>query len=256
MPNLNIINDGRQICKVLDNPRFKNIIFSVSEDADPIDKAHQTFDEYKLSDKGTFQVIPDKNRDRDTIFICGSAGSGKSYWTASYVREYIKIFPNNEVYLITECKEDKVLDDITKIKRMKVDDSLVDNPIDFNEFENCLCIFDDTDALTGKLGKNVFSLRDKLLKNARKKRVSVISTNHTCTGPELKAVLNESDTIVFFMRNYNRALKYLLENYIGLSKEGVKNLKKNKSRWTAYIKSYPNVVIQEHNITTLDKIQE
>jgi hypothetical protein len=72
----------------------------------------------------------------------------------------------------------------------------------------------------------------------------------------LKAVLNESNVIVFFMANYNRALKYLLENYMGIDKDGVKLLKANKSRWTAYIKSFPNVILQEHNIMTLENIQK
>ena len=253
--NINIANNGRQLAIVKDNPKFKNIVFSVSEDASLDSKLTPTFDEYSIKE-GQFQYIPSKERDRDTFFICGSSGSGKSYWTASYVKEYIKIYPKNPIYLISECKEDKVLDDIKEIKRMKLDDSLIDNPIDFNDFQDCCCIFDDTDALTGKLGKSVYALRDKLLKNGRKQHVTVISTNHTCTGLELKAVLNESDVIVFFLRNYNRALKYLLENYVGLNKQGVSNLKRNKSRWTAYIKSYPNVILQEHNITTIEKIQE
>lgn len=252
MNNLNICNDGRQFVVVKDSIKFKNIIFSVSEEAKESEKLRQTFDEYKIH-SGQFSYIPDPKRDRDTIFICGSAGSGKSYWTAGYIKEYIKIFPTNEIYLISECAEDKVLDDIPEIKRMKFTD-ILENPIDFNDFENCCVIFDDTDALTNKLGKEVFSLRDKLLKNARKKRVSVISTNHTCTGTELKAVLNESDVIVFFLRNYNRALKYLLENYIGINKHQILKLKHNKSRWTAYMKSFPNVIIQERNISTLEAL--
>ena len=205
--HLNIANNGRQLAIIKDNPKFKNIVFSVSEDDTLDSKLTPTFEEYQIKE-GVFQYVPDKNRDRDTIFICGMAGSGKSYWTASYIKEYIKIYPKNDIYLMSECKEDKVLDDIKEIKRMKVDDSLIENPIDFNEFKDCCIVFDDTDALTGKLGKAVYALRDKLLKNGRKQHVTVISTNHTCTGLDLKAVLNESDVIVFFMKNYNRALKY------------------------------------------------
>jgi len=143
-----------------------------------------------------------------------------------YLNEYKRIHRNNPIYLISEGKEDPALDKVKGLKRIKLDDGLLEEPIQYDEFKDCCVVFDDTDALTGKLGKYIYSLRDKLLKNARKNKVSVITTNHTCTGQELKAVLNESDTIVFFMKNYNRALKYLLENYVGLNKEGIKNLKK------------------------------
>lgn len=243
---------GRQIAIVKKNPKYKNVIFSVSEE---VDKIKHPITEFKL-DEGQFQYIPDKKRDRDTIFICGSAGSGKSYWTGSYCMEYNRTYPNNPIYLISEGLEDPALDKIPNLKRVRIDEQLVEEPILYTEFENCLVIFDDVDAISGALGKYIYNLRDKLLKNSRKKKVSVITTNHTCTGPELKAVLNESNVIVFFMANYNRALKYLLENYMGLDKVGIKEIKKNKSRWTAYIKCFPNVILQEKNIMTLDKLQE
>jgi hypothetical protein len=119
-----------------------------------------------------------------------------------------------------------------------------------------LVIFDDIDAYTGKLKKFIYALLDKLLKNARKNKVSVIMTSHSCTGLELKAVLNESNVIVFFMKNLNRSLKYLLEGYVGLNKDGIKRLKSNKSRWTAFVKTYPNIIIQEKDLFTIGHIQD
>jgi hypothetical protein len=46
----------------------------------------------------------------------------------------------------------------------------------------------------------------------------------------------------------------MLENYIGLDKEAIKILKNNKSRATTYVKSYPNIIIQEKNIYTLPSL--
>jgi hypothetical protein len=251
---LNISGIGRDIAIIKNNKKYKKTIFSVSEEVED-NQLNKSFESFEIKD-GTFQYIPDKERDRDTIFICGSAGSGKSYWAGEYCKEYTRIYPNNPIYLISEGLMDPALDDLKNLKRVKIDDGLLEEPIEYTEFQNCLAIFDDVDAMTGKLGKYIYNLRDKLLKNARKAKVSVLTTNHTCTGLELKAVLNESNVIVFFMANYNRALKYLLENYMGIDKDGVKLLKANKSRWTAYIKSFPNVILQEHNIMTLDNIQK
>jgi hypothetical protein len=252
--NLNVNGVGRSIAIIKDNKKLGNMTFSVAEEELEDNGINKGFEKLHIDD-GQFQVIPDKNRDRDTIFICGSAGSGKSYWTGQYIKEYNRIYKKNPVYLISEGSKDPAFDVLKFIKRVKLDDDLINEPIEYTEFENCCVIFDDIDAITGKLGKYIYNLRDKLLKNSRKNKVSVITTNHTCTGLDLKAVLNESDTIVFFLKNYNRSLKYLLEQYVGLNKDGITNLRKNKSRWTAFIKSYPNVIVQEKDIMCINSIQ-
>ena len=33
-------------------------------------------------------LSPDKDIERSTMYVCGSAGSGKSYFVAQYVQEY------------------------------------------------------------------------------------------------------------------------------------------------------------------------
>ena len=126
--------------------------------------------------------------------LCGSAGSGTSY------------------FVISENDEDPAFDKLDYVKRIIIED-LHENPLDWREFQECLIIFDDIDSIKGKLGKTIDELRDKLLKNSRKFKVSVTSTSHDVCGIKLKSVLNESKTIVFLMLNYNRSLKYLLENY-------------------------------------------
>jgi hypothetical protein len=251
---LNTNGVGREIAIIKDNQKYKKTVISVNDNDDD-DKIIKPFQELHI-DEGTFQYIPDTDRDRETIYICGSAGSGKSYWTGMFCKEYHKRHKNHPIYLISEGSADPALDNLAGLQRVKVDDSILDEPIEWTEFSECLVIFDDIDAYTGKLKKYIYALLDKLLKNARKNKVSVIMTSHSCTGLELKAVLNESDVIVFFMKNYNRSLKYLLESYVGLDKNGIKKLMKNKSRWTAFIKSFPNVILQEKDIMTLTNIQD
>ena len=168
--------------------------------------------------------------------------------------EYHKTFKSNPIYLISENDEDPAFDSKDYIKRIEISD-LDSNPLDWKEFQDCLIIFDDIDSIKGKLGKTIDDMRDKLLKNSRKFRVSVISTSHDACGIKLKSVLNESKTIVFFMMNYNRSLKYLLENYLGLSKNVIEKLKNSKSRWTAFTKSYPSYLVQQRLITTIPKLE-
>ena len=158
-------------------------------------------------------LSPDKLDERQTMYVFGSAGSGKSYFVSAYCSEYYKVF-KFPIYLISEQDTDKAFDSKEYIKRLNICD-MVENPLDWKEFivEPCLIIFDDIDSISSKkLSNAVEMLRDQLLKNARKYRVSVIS----------------------------RSQKYLYENYLGLDKVAMEKIKQSKSRWCAYVKSYPS----------------
>jgi len=211
--------------------------------------------EQLLINDGEFMPSLDKDSDRAVVYVAGASGSGKSYWVAQYIEEYHKCYKNNPIYLISENDEDPAFDSKQYVKRLIIED-MVNNPIDFREFENCLVIFDDTDCLKGALGKEIDGLRDKLLKNSRKFKVSVITTNHDACGIKLKSVLNESRIIVFFLLNYNRSLKYLCEQYLGLNKNVIEQLRKNKSRWTCFVKNYPSYIIQQKMIATIPYLEK
>ena len=243
--SFNLEKDGDKIAVInTKDKRQKKLYFSEDEGKEEI----------VLKPNEQFMLSPDKNNERITMYVCGSAGSGKSYFVAQFCEEYHKTFKSNPIYLISENDQDVAFDSKDYIKRIEISDMHV-NEIDWHEFSDCLIIFDDIDSIKGKLGKTIDELRDKLLKNSRKFRVSVISTSHDACGIKLKSVLNESKIIVFFMMNYNRSLKYLLENYLGMSKHVIEKLKNSKSRWTAFIKSYPSYLIQQRHIITVPKLE-
>lgn len=249
---------GTKICEIKNSARYKkkkNKVY-LCNDAFEGDEKINDFQDLELQ-SGEFQLSPHKDMERVTMYITSPAGGGKSYFASQYIQEYHKVFPKNQIYLVSEQDEDPAFDKLDYVKRINIED-LHNDPIHYREFENCLVLFDDIDSIKGKLGKCVDALRDKLLKNSRKFKVSVISTNHSCCGQDIKAVLNESQIIVFFMMNYNRSLKYLLENYIGLNKNAIQKLRKNahKSRWTCYIKGWPSVIIQQKYITTVNKLED
>jgi hypothetical protein len=241
----NYEKNGDKIAVVNSSKRQRKVYFSEDDGKESLE----------LNNDSEFMLSPDKLNERTTMYVCGSAGSGKSYFVAKYCFEYHKVFKTNPIYLISENDSDPAFDDKDYVKRIEIND-MVENPIDWKEFAECLIIFDDIDSIKGKLGKTIDDLRDKLLKNSRKFKVSVISTAHDSTGIKLKSVLNESKTIVFFMMNYNRSLKYLLENYLGMNKDVIEKLKKSKSRWTAFVKSYPCYLIQQKLITTIPSLEK
>jgi hypothetical protein len=247
--SINTSRVGTPVAIVKNNKKYAKTLFSVSKDEEI-----NGFNQFEL-EEGQFQIIPDFSKERSTVFVAGTAGSGKSYWCAEYLREYAKLYPDNPIYLITEAIDADPAFKGIKLKKVNLD-GILEDPIHYNEFDNCCVVFDDTDALTGKLFKYVYEMRNKLLKNSRKKNVTVITTSHSFTGRDLQPVLNESMCVVFFPSNYNRSLKYLLENYIGLTKVGISMVRKSKSRHIAYIKTFPNVLVEEKKILTLTSLQE
>ena len=248
--SINTSKIGVPVAIVKNSKKYAKTLFSVSKDEEI-----NGFNKLELEEpKASFQVIPNFNAERSTVFIAGTSGSGKSYWASEYMKQYHQIYPDHPIYLITEAIDaDPAFKDL-KLKKVNLN-GILDDPIDWNEFESCLVVFDDCDAISGKLYRYIYELRDKLLKNSRKKNVSVITTSHSFTGKDLQSVLNESQVIVFFPSNFNRSLVYLLDKYIGLVKEGVKEVRNSKSRWIAYIKTFPNILVSEKKIQTLNDLQ-
>ena len=67
-----------------------------------------------LSENFQFQLAPKpvKESERSVLFIAGESGSGKSYFVAQYAKNYHKMFPKNEVFLISYLDRDPTLDDL------------------------------------------------------------------------------------------------------------------------------------------------
>jgi hypothetical protein len=66
-------------------------------------------------------------------------------------------------------------------------------------------------------------------------------------------ILNECHSITIFPLTLGgRALKYLLDNYMGLDKEEIKQIKKLKTRSVTFIKSYPKIVLGNKKIYVLN----
>ena len=57
------------------------------------------------TDSGTLVVLPDPMSER--VYIAGKSGSGKSCLAALYMNEYIRMFPDRRVYLVSRHEDEK-----------------------------------------------------------------------------------------------------------------------------------------------------
>jgi DNA helicase HerA-like ATPase len=94
------------------------------------------------------------------------------------------------------------------------------------------------------------SIVNNILQIGRHYNVSVCFTTHNPNnGAETKILLSEAHVITIFAKTTgNRALKYLLDNYLGLDRKQIDKIKKMKSRAVSVIRGYPMVIIGEKDV--------
>lgn len=215
-------------------------------------------EEIELTDEDEeIQLIPNKKTERSILYITGSSGSGKSYYTKEYIKQYHLAFPKNPIYLFSSLSDDITLDSIKYLKRVKLDAKFLNTEFTIQDFENMLVIFDDTDVISNKLMKlKLMNIQNLILETGRHTRTSFIYTSHIANkGNDTKTILNETHSITIFPNTAGaRTCKYLLEGMFGLDKHQIKKIKQigtTKSRWITICKSYPLIVLHQKGAYTL-----
>ena len=101
-----------------------------------------------------------------------------------------------------------------------------------------------------KLEKKVMAIVNNILQIGRHFNVSICFTTHSpCAGNETKILLSEANIITVFPKTTgDRALKYLLDNYLGLDKKQVDKIKSLKSRAVSIIRGYPMAIVSEKSV--------
>lgn len=247
---LNIEKVGRPLC-VIKGGKYNNKVVSIHNESES-DEVNKTFNSLSITD-GIFQQVPNPMTEREVIYITGPSGSGKSTYLSKYCKEWKKKNKEGEIYVFSSLNDDECVDEL-KPKRIRIDDTLITEPLPIDEFNSSMCIFDDIDVISDKKIRDaVYGFLNQCLEIGRHHKINVIITNHLPTaGKDSRRILNECHSVVYFPHSGSmRGLKYLLENYIGLDKKDMQYAKKAKSRWCCIFKNYPQIMLTERNIKVL-----
>lgn len=200
-----------------------------------------------------FSFIPPNDSFRLSIF--GASGSGKSTFLANVLKEYKKKYKKNKIYMISPTQDDEAYNDMKKsIEYIKIDDSLLSDPISFKEFDNCVICFDDCECLSENkdINKQILLFRDQCLELGRKSKISTIVINHVAlAGPITKKILNECQLCCIFPKSNFSAVQKLAKNYFGFGKEDLDYLRTLPSRWALVKSSYPQAILSEHQLKVM-----
>lgn len=222
--------------KKITDKRIKEIVKQCEKD-----EKNNLGSSFKIKEPNCMLIpIPNINK-RECYYISGCAGSGKSRFTAMYIRQWRKIFPEGMVYLFSDKEYDPAYDNID-LERVNIRD-LVKNPQSINElnFNNALVIFDDIDTIMDpKMSKIVYGLQKKVLELCRQYNTYNININHLSNeGYKTKIFFNECDKYVFFPGFGNeQQLDYFLSKSIGLYKRAKEKIQSLEG-WVIYSQRPP-----------------
>jgi len=187
------------------------------------------------------------------ISVFGSSGSGKSYWIGKYLQAYKKKFPKNNIYIFSPILNDPAFSE-AKPQYVKIDDGIVENPLDIkeSEFKNSVMVFDDIESLNKPYKQLIEVFRDQVLECGRHYNQTAICVSHIIlNGQSTRRILNESSKIVVFPKSNFNAISNLARRYFGMSRDEINYIRTTSSRWVCICRNYPNSIISENAIKIL-----
>ncbi len=255
---LNFDKIGRPVCIIKGGSMDGKMIHL---NADPDNTLNVKYiDEFRLpdGDTGKLETAVDTTSERNIVYITGPSGSGKTYFSAQYIKKYQKKFPSRLIILFSAIEHDESLDQLG-VKRIKLNKSLVEDPIKPKDLQDTLCIFDDVDSIQNKpIRSAVMSLLNSVLQEGRHFQTSALLTYHAPTDRmNTRLMLCESHIVVSFLNSGSaHSLKYLFNTYLGIDDVMLKKLKKEKTRACVVFKNYPACVMTDKMIRLLNKDDE
>jgi len=180
--------------------------------------------------------IPIIGQQRFCSVISGDAGNGKSLMGSLQIKQYIKLFPENKIYFVSQAsyKDDPNLKDLplNQLDSATIDENEITN------FKECLILFDDNDFSSDV--KKVMNIVNKAVEVGRKLGLSIIFITHINSKLNTSIIYRDFNMYTTFFSNLdnNRMLNVNLK----ISKEIIEELKEKKPAYISFNKNYRTVI--------------
>ena len=99
----------------------------------------------------------------------------------------------------------------------------------------------------------MYNILNQILDIGRHFKIHCIVTSHLPTnGKDTCRILNKAHTVTYFPHSAGGNIKYLLEEYVGLDRKQIADMKRQRSRACTIIKNYPQWYLLQNEIGLLD----
>jgi hypothetical protein len=251
-----IIRDGKLKNEVIHMKRDPNIELKRGEFHDAIELTQ---------DMGTLEVIPNADKDqRDLLYICGKSGSGKSVFTRSYVKNYLRANPSHKCYIFSQVESDKAFDDLKRCYRVIIDSEIINEEngtcnIGTEELKNSLVVLDDIDTIGSKKILNaIYELENRILETGRHFNIYMCRTSHLITkGHKSRTVLNEASKVVLFLNGCpSGSTRNYLRSHHGMNNKQINKLYNIKSRWIMINNNFPSYILSQYGVYNTNHLDD
>lgn len=204
-------------------------------------------------------IVPSQ---RQSSYISGKSGSGKSFFIRDYIRNMHKLYPatkKQKIYLFTGSRtaaEDNVYKKFKNLCVILINEV---NPqelaeVTHEEFSDCTVIFDDWEVIDDKyVADFIQRLIRALLNYTRKQNVTLLFTTHKHKqGHRTADIIFDCDQYVLFPKFGIEGILKFLETYADISSKSMKERIKNLRTRTLVVRNVaPNVLISDTDIFLL-----
>lgn len=259
--------------------KYEDVVYDIISKDEIHEDDPRFIGEYFEIKDGNFTILPtpykppenlggrdDPEGKRDVYYLTGGSGCGKSYQSARYAQNYRRMYPNNNIILIshqppTEKKDPMSLEHLDCIffdlRNHKVCENnfVGPNKLTIQELADSLVIFDDYENIRDKaVYKGVFNLILDILFTGRHYRCSTMLIRHTRTSQtETTQILTETPWICLFPGGITaESIEYFSNRYCGISKKNMREIlhycHKNNERYMYCHCNYPIMVVTDHSI--------
>ena len=173
---------------------------------------------------------------------------GKSYMTSKLAENYAKQYPKNNVILFSWVKDDDNYKKIKNLVKIRIDESILEDPIEVDELKDSFVIFDDIEHFSNKsIVKELERLRNSIFNCGRHENIAVASARQILMDGEKTKNINNSSFVTFlFCKGGSRfQAGNWLKTYMHFDKDVVERILNLPSRWVMVNKNTPIYILYE-----------
>lgn len=203
--------------------------------------------------KATIEPLPFIPENQNLrYFITGQSGCGKSTLVSMLLKNYVKLYPKQEIFLFSAKNHDPALDDDKLLKnKIKRGELETIDELEVDDLSNSIVVFDDASTLNPKVQKNIDRLQDEINKRGRSIGIDIMNVNDVLAGgASTKKKFLHANYLGFFPHtggNKNEII-YTLNKKMGMEMDKVNEMFNVNSRYVLLHKNYPNFFISSDKI--------